>query len=101
MRHDDACPRFLGFAKGWEGNWSANSTCFLSLYSAKASKHWVLAPSALSSRLLTSINLLITCANALLTRSMKGAKGGMAGDDVIARRGLEAKGVGLGFPIGY
>ena len=57
------------------------------------------APSTLSSRSLTSVSLLIICANALIKGSTEGAGGGIAGGGVIVRGGLEAKGVGLGFPI--
>ena len=96
---DDACPKFLGFSRGWEGNWSPNSTHFPIVRSAEASKHWVLAPSTPSSLSLTSVNLLIICANALVTGSLEDARGGTTGGGVTAQRGPEVKGVGLEFPI--
>ena len=65
----------------------------------EASEHWALAPSALSSRSLTAVNLLIICAKALMTGSTEGAGGGTAGGSVTARGGPEVNGVGLGFPI--
>ena len=65
----------------------------------EASKHWALAPSTLSSRSLTSFSLLIICANALMTGSNEGAGGGTVDGGVTARGRLEAKGVGLEFPI--
>ena len=88
-----------GFARRWEGNWSTNSTRLPFLCSEKVSEHWALAPSTLSSRSLTSVSLLIICANALMRGSTEGAEGGTAGGGVTARGGLEAKGVSLGFPI--
>ena len=65
----------------------------------EASEHWALAPSTRSSRSLTSFNLLIICANALMTGSTEGAGGEIAGGGVTARGIPRAKGVGLGFPI--
>ena len=101
MRLDDACHGFLGFARGWEGNWSTNSTHFPFLCLAKASENWALAPSTLSSRSLTSVSLLIICANALMTGSNKGVGGDTAGGGVTAQGELEVKGVSLGFPLCY
>ena len=75
VRLDDACPKFLGFARGWEGNSSTNSICLPFLYSVEASKYWALAPSIVSSRSLNSVSLLIICANALKTGSTEGARG--------------------------
>ena len=89
MRLNNACPRFLSFARGWEDNSSADSPFFLFLYLAKASAHWVLAPSTISSRSLTSVNLLIIFANALMTGSTEDAGGGMAGGGVTAQGGPE------------
>ena len=48
---------------------------------------------------LTSFNLLIICASALMTGSIEGAGGGTADGGVIAWGRLGAKDVGLGFPI--
>ena len=99
MRLDDACHRFLGFARGWEGNWSTNYTRFPFLCSAEASENWALAPSTLSSRSLTSDILLIIYANALMTGSNKGVGGDIAGGGVTVQGELEVKGVSLGFPL--
>ena len=95
---DDACPKFLGFARGWKGSCSTSSTRLPFLCLAEASEHWDLAPLTLSSQSLTSLNLLIICANPLMTRSTKGAGGGTTGGDVTTWGGVEAKDFGLGSP---
>ena len=67
----------------------------------EASEHWALAPSTRSSWLLTSFSLLIICANALMTGSTEGARGGTACGGVTARGILGAKDVDLRFPMCY
>ena len=99
VRLDDACPTFLGFAKGWKGNLSRNSTRLPFLCSVEASEHWALAPLTRSSQSLTSFSLLIICANALMTGSTEGAGGGISEGGVTARGRPGTKDVGLGFPI--
>ena len=66
----------------------------------EASEHWALAPLTLSSRSLTSVSLLIICANALMIGSTEGTGGGTAGGGVADQGGPEVNCVGLGFPIG-